>query len=287
MGLGAYRTAWKRQSRYFGHTHPEFSSLVFDNRGVGLSDKPTCRYSTSEMAKDIVDLLVGVGWLNEDLSLPDPRNKPNVVGVSMGGMIAQELALALPSGTLNSLFLISTWPRVVRTVPFLENLKQRVNMFIPRDIDVQLDGISDRLFSDDFLKLPDTEGDEPYGPGGPNYPTNRDRYCAGEMEKRQDTVGFPKKAFFLQAIAAGWHYKSTAQIHEMRDRVGKGRVAVTHGTKDNMITYNHGELLRDEIGEGVEWKSYDDRGHVLMWEEEKSFNQWVSDFIQKCKTMES
>lgn len=286
MGLGAYRTAWKRQSRYFGHTHSEFSSLVFDNRGVGLSDKPVSRYSTSEMARDIVDLLVGVGWLNADYSLPDPNNRLNVVGVSMGGMIAQELALALPPKTLNTLFLVSTWPRVVRTVPFLENLKQRMAMFVPRQIDVQLDGISDRLFSDEFLKLPDTEGDELYGPGGPNFPTNRDRYCAGEMDKRLDTEGFPKKAFILQAIAAGWHHKTPAQIQEMRDRVGKGRVAVAHGKLDKMITYNHGELLKDEIGEGVEWKSYDNRGHVLMWEEEADFNQWVSDFVQKCKSMD-
>lgn len=285
MGLGTYRTAWKRQSRYFGHTHPEYSSLVFDNRGVGLSDKPTCRYSTSEMARDIVDLLVYVGWLNADHSLPDTKNKFNVVGVSMGGMIAQELALILPENTINALFLISTWPRVVRTVPFLENLKQRMNMFIPRDIDVQLDGISDRLFSDEFMRQPDTEGDEPYGPGGPNYPTIRDRYCAGEMEKRLDTEGFGKKSFILQAIAAGWHYKSTEQIQEMRDRVGQGRVAVAHGKLDKMITYNHGELLRDEIGEMVEFKSYENRGHVLMWEEEKDFNEWVAGFIAKCKDM--
>lgn len=281
MGLGAYRTAWKRQSRYFGHTHEEYSSLVFDNRGVGKSDKPTCLYSTSEMAQDIVDLLVRIGWLNEDLSLPDPKKKLNAVGVSMGGMIAQELGLLLPSGVLNTLFLISTWPRPVRTVPYLEHLKQRANMFIPRDIDVQLDGICDRLFSNDFLALPDTEGDEPFGPGGPNYPTNRDRYAAGEMEKRQDTAGFTKKAFILQAIAAGWHHKSPEQIAALRDRVGKGRIAVAHGTTDKMLTFNHGEILRNEIGAKVEWREYPGRGHVLMWEEEKDFNEWVAGFIAK------
>ena len=287
MGLGAFRTAWKRQSRYFGVTHDQYSSLTWDNRGVGKSDKPTCRYSTSEMARDIVDLLVQIKWLNADLSLHDPNQKLNVVGVSMGGMIAQEVGCILPPGTLNTLFLISTWSRPVRTIPFLEHLKQRANMFIPRDIDVQLDGVAERLMSDSFLALPDTEGDTPYGPGGPNYPTNRDRYCAVEMEKRLDTEGFTKKGFMLQAIAAGWHHKSQEQLRAMRDRVGKGRVAVAHGTTDKMITFNHGELLRDEIGEGVEWKMYDGRGHVLMWEEEEDFNDWVAGFILKCQKADS
>jgi pimeloyl-ACP methyl ester carboxylesterase len=254
---------------------------------MGKSDKPTSRYSTSELAKDVVDLLVHVGWLNQDLSLSDPSNRLNIVGVSMGGMIAQELGLALPTHTINALFLISTWPRVVRTVPFIENLRQRINMFIPRDIDVQLSGVCERLFADEFLRQPDTEGDEPYGPGGPNFPTKRDRYCAGEMEKRNDKEGYTRKGFILQAIAAGWHHKSPEQIQQMRDHVGKGRIAVAHGTLDKMITYNHGELLRDEIGESVEWRSYDNVGHVIMWEREDSFNQWVAEFIEKCKQIDN
>lgn len=50
---------------------------------VGHSDTPWGLYSTSEMAKDLIDLLEFLGW-SADQSL-------NVVGVSMGGMIAQEL----------------------------------------------------------------------------------------------------------------------------------------------------------------------------------------------------
>lgn len=286
QGLGAYRTANKRQIRYFGHVHKEYTSLVFDNRGVGKTDKPTCRYSTSEMARDVVELLVEVGWLNADHSLPEGGSRINVFGVSMGGALAQELVFALPPQTLNALFLVSTWPRMVRTVPFLEHLKQRANMFIPRDIDETLDGVCDRLLSHEWLALPDTEGDEPYGPGGPNYPTNRDRFCSYEMFKRRDVEGFTKKGFMLQAIAAGWHHKSPEQIAEMRDRVGKGRVAVAHGTRDKMIPVVHGEMLRDEVGEEVEWKCYEGRGHVLMWEEETDFNAWMAGFIEKCQALD-
>lgn len=75
---------WQRQTKDFGHTEADkYTALVCDNRGMGESGKPLLRYTTSEMAKDLVELLDHVGW-TEDRSV-------HVVGVSMGGMIAQEL----------------------------------------------------------------------------------------------------------------------------------------------------------------------------------------------------
>ena len=84
MGLGGYIKTWQRQTKDFGHDEADnYTCLVFDNRGMGLSDKPLLRYTTSEMAKDVVELLDHVGW-TKDRSV-------HVVGISMGGMIAQEL----------------------------------------------------------------------------------------------------------------------------------------------------------------------------------------------------
>ena len=50
---------------------------------MGESDKPLARYSTSEMAKDTFELLNHLGWTSE--------RQVHVIGVSMGGMIAQEM----------------------------------------------------------------------------------------------------------------------------------------------------------------------------------------------------
>lgn len=84
MGLGGMKYAWQRQTKDFAHTKGDtYSSLIFDNRGVGASDKPTFRYSTSEMAKDIVELVDYLGWTK--------KRELHVIGISMGGMIAQEL----------------------------------------------------------------------------------------------------------------------------------------------------------------------------------------------------
>jgi pimeloyl-ACP methyl ester carboxylesterase len=69
-------STWSRQIKDFGHTETEkYTTLVFDNRGMGESGKPLLRYTTSEMAKDLVELLDHVGW-TEDRSV-------HVVGISM------------------------------------------------------------------------------------------------------------------------------------------------------------------------------------------------------------
>lgn len=84
MGLAALKSGWQNQTKHFGHTNAsQYSNLIFDNRGIGESDKPLRRYSTSEMARDTVELIDQLGWT-------EPRQL-HVLGVSMGGMIAQEL----------------------------------------------------------------------------------------------------------------------------------------------------------------------------------------------------
>ncbi|MCV5148020.1 alpha/beta hydrolase, partial [Escherichia coli] len=71
MGLGGLKSAWQRQSLYFGHQNRDkYSVLLIDNRGMGDSDKPLMRYSSSEMARDRIDILVHVGWL------PAPPSSP-------------------------------------------------------------------------------------------------------------------------------------------------------------------------------------------------------------------
>lgn len=88
MGLGGFIYTWQRQTKDFGHDQADkYSCLVFDNRGMGRSDKPLMRYSTSEMAKDVIEVLDHIGWTSQ--------RELHVVGVSMGGMIAQELVCPL------------------------------------------------------------------------------------------------------------------------------------------------------------------------------------------------
>lgn len=82
-GLGYWRWCWFRQVPFLSRS---FRVITFDNRGVGDSDKPDVPYTIPLLARDAADLVRGLG-----------HERVYVAGHSMGGMIAQELALAEPA----------------------------------------------------------------------------------------------------------------------------------------------------------------------------------------------
>ena len=88
----------------------------------------------------------------------------------------------------------------------------------------------------------------------------------------------------LQAIAAGWHFKSQAQLAEIGDKVGRGRILVMHGTMDNLITCQHGRVLIEELKPG---KSYivEGAGHVLMLERTEWYNGIVKAMVTETEKM--
>src|SRR5437870_10570877 len=77
MGLAADSTAWMFQVPDFAE---RYRTITFDNRGVGRSSKPPGPYTIHQMADDAAGLL-------DALRIA----RAHVLGVSMGGMIAQEL----------------------------------------------------------------------------------------------------------------------------------------------------------------------------------------------------
>ena len=94
MGLGAAADAWRDHVAAWAG---DFRCIAVDNRGTGGSWAPPGPYTTADMADDYAALI-------DDLRIGPAR----VAGISMGGAIAQELALRRPD-LVERLVLISTW----------------------------------------------------------------------------------------------------------------------------------------------------------------------------------
>lgn len=101
-GLGRDRHMWDAQVPALSQ---RFRVVTFDNRGVGQSFRPAGPYSASMMAQDAVGLLDLLGV-----------ERAFVVGASLGGIIAQELALCAP-GRVAGLALLCTHPGLPSAVP--------------------------------------------------------------------------------------------------------------------------------------------------------------------------
>lgn len=286
MGLGSFKSAWQRQTLYFGHErYKEYSVLIFDNRGMGRSDRPFMRYSTSEMALDVLEVLRHVGFVPASAGLGTAPTEPpartvHVASISMGGMIAQELACVIPE-YISTLTLTCTAAAIENTTSFTENMANRANMLIPKSAEVKVHQVAYQIFSPEWLHAQD-DADVPSlstpkvrpPPNGGEYgkfECNYQRVVAGEMHKRLDKELFTTKGFILQLVAAGWHHKTRTQLAAMADVLGRERILIMHGTADEMITPPHGHKLIDYVKPG---ESYvvEGMGHAPPIERSRWFN---------------
>lgn len=80
MGLGGRAADWG--TRFPDLLARRHRVVMFDNRGTGASSKPLAHWSLEDMARDAVSVLDAVG-----------AQRAHVVGISMGGMISQLIAL--------------------------------------------------------------------------------------------------------------------------------------------------------------------------------------------------
>lgn len=94
-GLGSSADDWMLQLPAFA---PHFLCVLPDLRGHGLSDKPNGRYSVALFADDVADLLAELKLM-----------PAHVLGLSLGGLVAQQLAID-HGPMVRSLVLINTFP---------------------------------------------------------------------------------------------------------------------------------------------------------------------------------
>lgn len=131
-------TNWAQQVPAFSQ---RYRVIVFDNRGTGRTDVTKPPYTIEQMASDTAALIEGLGM-----------GKAHILGYSMGGLIAQELAIKYPE-VVKSLTLTASYPRL--TPIGLERTKLIMRMFqegVPPEIVVRnffLGLFTDRFFENE------------------------------------------------------------------------------------------------------------------------------------------
>jgi pimeloyl-ACP methyl ester carboxylesterase len=93
QGVGVHGDGWLPQVRRLGQ---EFCCMRIDNRGIGRSMPAGSSISVEQMTEDVGSLMDAAGW-----------DEAHIVGHSLGGLVALELALSAPH-RVKSLALLCT-----------------------------------------------------------------------------------------------------------------------------------------------------------------------------------
>ncbi len=236
-GLGSDSASWLGVVKEFS---PHFKTVIFDNRNCGRSDVTPGECSVNIMSEDTIMLL-------DFLKI----EKAHILGHSMGGYIAQELAINYP-GRVDKLILESTAPA-----------SSKRNNLLFEDIYNQLkrEGYSeswfkrwtDWLFSPQFIA--DSSFVETFIKNSMKYP-----YL-------QKAEGFKSQ---IEAIAS----------FDTRDRVNliKAKTLIIEGENDILITPEEARILAENIPGSV-LQLLDGTAHCIHIENPKLFADTVTQFL--------
>ena len=239
-GLAYDRAGWGPGPRLLTD---EFRVVLFDNRGVGESDAPRGPYSVPEMAEDAVVVLDAVG-----------AERAHVVGVSLGGYIAQELAVTRPE-RVAKLVLLST--SVAASEGALPMPQRGVEGFARFPYLPRAEGL--RLMVENSL------GDHAV----------RERPDLVDEVYRYRLEHAPALDAWGAQVAAGVGFKRTSRpIEEIQ-----APTLVLHGGADAIIDPRNGELLARRIP-NARLETFPDRGHLAMWQEPEWFAEKLREFLR-------
>lgn len=229
-GLGLEAPTWTPQLEAFRDRH---RCLALDHRGHGKSDRTYGRYTIRGMADDAVAVLDALGVA-----------RVHLVGLSMGGMIAQELTLAYPDR--------------VRTLAILDSFAQ------PGEAEAQLDevstvalkhGLGAILSSFEAIMLaPSTLSDRP-----------------GLVEEFRESFTSTDPLCFARAAGAIGEFSTIERL----DRISIPTV-VLWGEHDNLTPRERA----DELAEGIpdaRLELVPDAGHLSNQENPRTVNKVLED----------
>jgi pimeloyl-ACP methyl ester carboxylesterase len=172
----------------------------------------------------------------------------HVIGISLGGMVAQELVLAQPA-RVRKLVLCSTTPGGETSFPMPE---QTVALMTRApDLD-PLEAL--RLFVVNAL--------------APDAPAQLvDEIVAHRLKHP------PNREGWFALAAAGASHDVAARLRDIAVPT-----LVVHGTADNVVDVRNAKLMADTIP-GARLELYEGVGHLLPWERPQEFTALVEEFL--------
>jgi len=237
MGLRRNLLWWYRQIPELSR---HFHVVAFDNRGAGRSDKPAMEYSIPLFADDTAGLIEVLGIRNA-----------HVLGISMGGYIAQELAFHHPD-RVKSLLLGCTSCGGTRAVLMSEERMKKFTAVEGLSPEQIMRKDMDIYFSGGFIE---------------DHPNKVQEFIDLSLRHYQ-----PEDAFLRQF--------SACLRHDTADRLsGIGvPVLIAAGDDDPLVPSVNSKILKDLIP-GAGLRLFPDRRHCFFMEEAEAFNRMVIEFF--------
>jgi pimeloyl-ACP methyl ester carboxylesterase len=246
-GLGVDRMCWIYQVVDF---QQHFKVIVFDNRGIGKSQRSVGPYSIRMMADDVAEL---IHYLK--------INKAHVVGTSMGGMIAQELAINYP-GIVEKLVLCSTFAKPYDTIELItKGIREIVNEevknifnFNPKKLlfEKLFDYLLLQIFSESYIK--------------------ENRYII-EKTLREYLSNITYAETFIKQLAAIHKHNTVDRLNQI-----SAETLVLTGTCDKLVPHECSDTLAKYITNSHLFK-IDCGEHGMHFENPEQFNKIVIDYL--------
>jgi 3-oxoadipate enol-lactonase len=222
-----------------------FQSIYFDNRGTGLSDKPDGAYTVAAMADDASNLIRGLGL-----------ERVRVYGISMGGMIAQELALRHPE-QVSMMVLGCTTPGGPEAMRASDEVMQSLvagSKLMAQDPDAGIDVVMPLLFPPEFIAAhPELKQFMRIGMSlaPPTPPETADKLIAGIMD-----------------------FNASDRLHEIACPV-----MIVHGEKDILVSPANAALIKDRV-RGAELFMIPEAGHSYAAADPVGIHQRITTWLR-------
>lgn len=235
MGLSFTLEMW---FRVVPHLVNSYRVLLFDNRGIGKSDVPAGPYTIPVLASDAVAVLEAAGVA-----------AAHVIGASMGGMIAQELALRYPERVRSLLLGCTSYSGLFAKWPNFRKGPSNLGWFRASRLQRERD-MRTLLYAADTLN-----------------------------ELIEEDIGV--------RLGCKWTYKGVLSqlagilLWSSYRRLPSIKVPtlVVHGAEDHLIPPQNGKVVASRIP-GARFELLPNAGHVFVTDQPEATIRYILDFLQ-------